>query len=119
MIEIWHEIIRHDGHFNEILCCECFFDEIYLLLRQKVKYEIFEEKFEKIENCFFDLIYGIIVVICCHLLTFVHEKKHKLFNTSCITDVIPCKADKIVMCTICTVNVFRALDVLHTFKLRW
>ena len=46
MIEIHHEMIRYGDHFNEILCCDCFYDEVYFLLRQKVNDEIFEERFE-------------------------------------------------------------------------
>ena len=118
MIEIWHEMIRYDVHFNEILCCDCFYDEIYFLLRQKVNYEIFEERFLKVENCYFDLIYGTVMVICHDFLKF-SSGKYKFSNKNCVTDIIPTKPDRTVLCSICTIDVFRKADILHIFKLKW
>ena len=118
MIEIWHEMIRYDVHFNEILCCDCFYDEIYFLLRQKVNYEIFKERFLKVENCCFDLIYGSIMIICYDLLK-ISSQKYKLSGKNCVEDYIPTKPDRIALCSICTIEVFRRADILHTFKLKW
>ena len=83
MIEIWHEMIRYDVHFNEILCCDGFYNEIYFLLRQKVNYEIFEERFLKVENSYFDLIYGSIMIICYDLLK-ISSQKYKLSGKNCV-----------------------------------
>ena len=45
MIEILHEMRQHGDCFEEVLCCDCFYDEVYFLLRQKVDDRIFEERF--------------------------------------------------------------------------
>ena len=33
MIEILHEMRRYGDCFDEVLCCDCFYDEVYFLLR--------------------------------------------------------------------------------------
>ena len=35
MIKFHHKIHRYGSFFCEILCCDCFFDEVYFLLRKK------------------------------------------------------------------------------------
>ena len=77
MIEIHHEMIRYGDHFNEILCCDCFYDEVYFLLRQKVNDEIFEERFEK-HNCFITFFDGIVIVVCGDILKFIRDSKYEL-----------------------------------------
>ena len=77
MIEIHHEMIRYGDHFNEILCCNCFYDEVYFLLRQKVNDEIFEERFEKY-NCFITFFDGIVIVVCGDILKFIRDSKYEL-----------------------------------------
>ena len=80
--------------------------------------EIFEEKLEK-HDCFITFFDGIIIVICCDILKFVcDEKHHKLFKDTCIRDVIWCKKKKIILCSICTTEVFKKIDILHMFKLK-
>ena len=81
--------------------------------------EIFEEKLEKHDDCFITFFDGIIIVICCDILKFVcDEKHHKLFKDTCIRDVIWCKKKKIILCSICTAEVFKKIDILHMFKLK-
>ena len=118
MTEISHELIRYSVHFNDILCCDCFYDEIYFLLRKKVNFQIFEKRFFDYENCYFDLIYGSAMVICHDLLIYMSEK-YSLIGKNCITDVINTKTDQIELCSICIVDVFRRADILHIFKLKW
>ena len=118
MIEIPHEMIRYSVHFQTIFCCDCFYDEIYFLLRQKVKYEIFEARFLYEEGCFFNLVYGITMVICHDLLEYSRQK-YNLVGKRCITDLVNTKSTQIELCSICTVDVFRGADILHTFKLKW
>ena len=77
MIEIHHKMIRYGDHFNEILCCDCFYDEVYFLLRQKVNDEIFEERFEKY-NCFITFFDGIVIVVCGDILKFIRDSKYEL-----------------------------------------
>ena len=77
MIEIHHEMIRYGDHFNEILCCDCFYDEVYFLLRQKVNDKIFEERFEKY-NCFITFFDGIVIVVCGDILKFIRDSKYEL-----------------------------------------
>ena len=45
MIEIFHEMIRYFVHVREIFCCDCYFDDIYYLLRKKKKTMNISKKF--------------------------------------------------------------------------
>ena len=79
MVEISHEMIQYGIHIYDIQCCSCFYDEINFMLRHKISCEKFEEKFLKDENCYIQIIYGTIVVICHDILHFI-EKKYSLFD---------------------------------------
>ena len=69
MIKFHHKIHRYGSFFCEILCCDCFFDEVYFLLRKKEDDgEKFEEKFENNNGCFISFFDETIVVICANVL---------------------------------------------------
>ena len=114
MIKVSHEMIRYGTHITDVLCCDCFYDEIYFMLRHKVDSETFEKKFEHVENCYTSMIYGASLVICYDVLLYA-DKKYTLFDGRCITEF----ANKIEICSICIVDVFRKNNILHTFKLKW
>ena len=118
MIEIRHELLRYNVHFTDILCCDCFYDEIYFLLRKKVDFEKFEERFSGVENCYFDFAYGSVVITCYDFLTYT-ARKYRLIGNNCITELVHTKPDKTEICSICAIHVFKRIDVLHIFKLRW
>ena len=110
MIEFHYKIHRFGNNFHEILCCDCFFDEVYFLLRKKEDDgEIFEEEFENYDECFITFYDKTIVVVCADIIQFVH---------TCVRDVIWCQKNKIILCSICTVEIFKKLNILHLFKLK-
>ena len=115
MIEISHEMIRFDVHFKDIFCCDCFYDEIYFLLRQKRNYEIFEERFSKIENCYFSFVYASMIIACYNTLKF-SKNKYNLSSTKCIETIL---TKDISLCSICTIDLFREINVLNEFRLKW
>lgn len=121
MIKFHHKIHRYGSFFCEILCCDCFFDEVYFLLRKKEDDgEKFEEKFENNNGCFISFFDETIVVICANVLKFVRDQKQeKLFKNICITDVVLCDNEKIILCSICTIDLFKKLDILHSFTSKW
>ena len=47
MIEISHELIHFGDPFNELFCCDCFYDEVYFLLRQKKTMKFLKRDFRK------------------------------------------------------------------------
>ena len=119
MIEISHEIIRYSVHIKDIFCCDCFYDEIYFLLRRKVNCETLEARFLYVENCYFDFIYGTAAMVICHDLLVYMNQKYSLIGKNCITNLVNTKPIKTELCSICVVDVFRKADVLHIFKLKW
>ena len=120
MIEFHYKIHHFGNNFHEILCCDCFFDEVYFLLRKKEDNgEIFEEEFENYDECFITFYDRTIVVVCADIIQFVRDEKHqKLFKDICVRDVIWCQKNKIILCSICTVEIFKKLNILHLFKLK-
>ena len=118
MIEILHEMRRYGDCFAEVLCCDCFYDEVYFLLRQKVNDRIFEERFQKYDDCFITLFDGVIIVVCADIISFLRDNKHELSRKKCIKDVIWCLKNRIGFCSICTVELFKRINMLHLFKLK-
>ena len=119
MIKISHEMFKYTVHFKDIFCCDCFYDEIYFLLRQKVNFEIFQKRFSFVENCYFDWIYGTAMVICHNFLVNTSQE-YNLVSKNCITDFLTTKSGQTIeLCSVCTIEVFRKSDILHNFKLEW
>ena len=117
MIEIYHRMRCYGNDVKEILCCDCFYDEVYYLLRQKVDYQKFEEKIEK--DPFINFFDGTVIAVCINILEFLRSKRYNLSKKTCISDVIWCLKNRIILCSICTIELFRKLDVLHKFELKW
>ena len=69
MIDIFHEMIRYFVHIKDIFCCDCYFDEIYYLLRKK-NYEYFEKIFSEEQNCYFDTVFASLITVCYDFLRF-------------------------------------------------
>ena len=88
MIEICHRMRCYGNDVKEILCCDCFYDEVYYLLRQKVDYQKFEEKIEK--NIFINFFDGMVIAVCINILEFLRSKRYNLSKKTCISDVIWC-----------------------------
>ena len=79
MIEISHEMIQYRTHIKDILCCDCFYDEIYFMLRHKITCQKFEERFEDVDNCYFKIICGATAVVCYDVLLYAY-KNYSLFD---------------------------------------
>ena len=117
MIEIYHQMSCYSDNVKEILCCDCFYDEVYYLLRQQVNYQKFQEKIEK--DLFINFFDGTVIAVCNNILEFVRSKRYELSKKTCISDVIWCLKSRIILCSICTIELFRKLEVLHKFELKW
>ena len=76
MIEIYHQMRCYGDNVKEILCCDCFYDEVYYLLRQKVDYQKFEEIIEK--DYFISIFDGMVIVVCNNILEFIRSKRYDL-----------------------------------------
>ena len=117
MIEIYHQMRCYGDNVKEILCCDCFYDEVYYLLRQKVDYQKFEEIIEK--DYFISVFDGTVIVVCNNILEFIRSKRYDLSKKTYISDVIWCLKNRIILCSICTIEIFRKVDILHKFELKW
>ena len=100
--------------FNELFCCDCFYDEVYFLLRQKKDYEIFEERFSKVRNCYFDYGFATIIIVCHDILKYL-KKKYKLSKTGCTESIL---TKDIHLCSLCTIDLINKIDILHDLRLK-
>ena len=121
MIKFSHSIYHYSSLIEELFSCDCIFDQVFFLIKKEEEdfVEIIEEKLKKKTKedgfmiNFFD---GTLILICMDVLKFIRRKKGiKLFRDICTLDIISCKKDKIRICSICCVDVFRKLDVLHHY----
>ena len=115
MIEIFHEMIRYEVHINEIFCCDCYFDEIYFFLRKEKNYEFFEKNFSEEHNCYFDSVFASLTIVCYDFLRF-SKKKYNLSQSMCMETVL---SEDIHLCSICTIDLFKNVDEIIKFELRW
>ena len=88
MIEILHEMVRYDVHINEIFCCDCYFDEIYFFLRIKKNFDFLEKKFEKKKNCYFDISFNSLIIVCYDFVRFFIKKIYPFKNIVCQNNLI-------------------------------
>ena len=114
MIEISHELINY-GHINDVLCCDCFYDEVYFMLRHKLIFQNFKERFDDDEKCYFTSIYGAAMIICHDVLHYANDNYTLFDRKKCMTEF----ENDIEFCSICIINLFREKNILHTFKLIW
>ena len=115
MIEILHEMIRYDVHISGIFCCDCYFEEIYFFLRIKKNFDLLEKKFEKKKNCYFDISFNSLIIVCYNFLRF-SKKKYSLSKSMCIETIL---SKDIHLCSICTIDLFKNVDEIIKFELRW
>ena len=113
MIGIFHEMIRYAVHVKEIFCCDCYFDEIYFFSRQKT--EFFEKKFSEEQDCYFDTVFASLILACYDFLRF-SKKKYSLSQSMCIETIL---SEDIHLCSICTIDLFKRVDEIIKFELRW
>ena len=115
MIEIFHEMIRYFVHVREIFCCDCYFDDIYYLLRKKKKnYIYFEKNFSEKQNCYFDTVFASLIIVCYDFLR-ISKKIYSLSKSMCIETIL---SEDIHFCSICTIDLFKRVDEIIKFELR-
>ena len=76
----------------------------------------FEENIEK--DPFINFFDGTVTAVCNNILEFLRSKRYELSKKTCISDVIWCLKSRIILCSICTFELSRKLDVLHKFELK-
>ena len=90
---------KNELYIKDVLCCGCFFDELYYILNSEelIEHNAFEKHFIKLKSYFKDLISGILVIVCNNILTL---KLDCYYSHSC-----------------CTCSIFKNSELLYKFKL--
>ena len=122
MIEFNHTLFRFDMEIKKILCCDCVFDQIYFLMKEKKEnlFETFDKKLKKEKEIFLnEYIDETLIITCSYFLNFIRVKKDiKVYRNICVTDIIWCDDKRITICNVCSFDLFNKLDILHTFEFK-
>ena len=99
---------RNELYIKDVLCCGCFFDELYYILNSEelIEHNAFEKHFIKVKGYFKDLISGVLVIVCNNILTFVLKDEVQLMKLSCYYSH-----------GCCTCSIFKNSELLYKFKL--
>ena len=79
MIKIEHKLIRDQIHIHEILCCDCYFDLCFYLLRRKSNFDEVHNTFDNLSNCYYVVAYDMMLLSCYKMLNFVFGNKRDEF----------------------------------------
>ena len=73
---------RNELYIKDVLCCGCFFDELYYILNSEefIEHSTFEKHFIKLKGYFKDLISGVIVIVCNNISTLVLKDEAQLMK---------------------------------------
>lgn len=120
MIYFTQQIKYYLSDVNEIFCCNCFFEKVFFLIKEKklesisIEEEVtdntlkifnnFEEEIGENILRFFD---GTLVYTCFDFLEFLYSERN-------ILNLISCKDYKEI-CSICYVELSRKLKILNRF----
>ena len=97
-----------------------FFVVTVILMRfitccKRKNYEYFEKNFSEEQNCYFDTVFASLIIVCYDFLRF-SKKKNSLSKSMCIKTIL---SEDIHLCSICTVDLFKRVDEIIKFELRW
>ena len=70
MIKIEHTLMKNQLEIHELICCDCYFDLCFFLLRRKVNFDEMHNRFNNLSNCFYIVAFNKMMVSCYHFLKF-------------------------------------------------
>ena len=116
MIKIEDELIKDQKHIYELLCCDCYFDLCFYLLRRKVIFDEMNNRFSNLSNCYYSVVFNAMIVSCYKMLRFViSSKKDKLYERNCF-ETFPKQNTR--LCVLCANDLFFILGRMNEFSLR-
>ena len=71
MIKFQHKLDKDQKHIYGILCCDCYFDLIFYLLRRNVTIDKIENRFSNLSNCYYSVCFSTVIVSCYKMLKFI------------------------------------------------
>ena len=100
---------RNELYIKDVLCCGCFFDELYYILNTEelIEHDTLEKHFIELKGYFKDLISGALVIVCNDILTLVLKDEVQLMKLNCHYSH-----------GFCTTSIFKTSELLYKFKLR-
>ena len=115
MIKIEHELIKDQKHIHELLCCDCYFDLCFYLLRRKVIFDEMNNRFSNLSNCYYSVVFNTMIVSCYKMLRFViSSNKDKLYGRNCFETFLKQNSR---LCVLCANDLFFILGRMNEFSL--
>ena len=62
--------MKNQLEIHELICCDCYFDLCFFLLRRKVNFDEMHNRFNNLSNCFYIVAFNNMMVSCYHFLKF-------------------------------------------------
>ena len=88
MIKIRHNLIRNQIQIDELICCDCYFDLSFFLLRRKVNFDEMHNWFNNLSNCYYAVAYNAMIGSCYKFLRFeIHNNKDKFVGRNCFQNI--------------------------------
>ena len=106
MIKIEHELIRDQIHINEILCCDCYFDLCFYLLRRKSNFDEIHNTFDNLSNCYSAIACNMMILSCYKMLNFVFDNNRDKFYRNCFKTFLKINNSRLRLCILCIKDFF-------------
>ena len=100
MIKFEQQLIKDQKHVHEIICCDCYFDSCFYLLRKKVNLDEFNNRFSNLSNCYYSFVFSTMILCCYEILTFmIINNMNELYGTrNCLQTFIKQNSRLCVLC---------------------
>ena len=106
MIKIEHDFIRDQIHINEILCCDCYFDLCFYLLRRKSNFDEIHNTFDNLSNCYYAIVCNMMILSCYKMLIFVFDNNRDKFYRNCFKTFLKINNSRLRLCILCIKDFF-------------
>ena len=109
MIKNLHNLIRNQIQIDELICCDCYFDLCFFLLRRKVNFDEMHNWFNNLSNCYYAVAYNTMIVSYYKFLRFeIHNNKDKFVGRNCFETFH--KLNDARLCILCINDLFFVLS---------
>ena len=104
MIKIEHKLIRDQIHIHEILCCDCYFDLCFYLLRRKSNFDEIHNTFDNLSNCYYPIACKMMILSCYKMLNFVFDNNRDELYKNCFKTFLKINNSRLRLCILVLVS---------------
>ena len=118
LCSIQHELYSNQMQIYKIICCDCYFDLCFFLLRRKVNFDEMHNRFNNLCDCYYAVAYNTMIVSCYKILRFeISSNDGMLTKGNCFEKFL--KQNDSRLCILCINDLFFFLsEKMNEFSLR-